>query len=156
MEIQYLKGDATEPIQVDGFSKQLIIHCCNDVGGWGRGFVLALSAKWKAPEREYRDWEGKSFRLGEIQIVPVESDISVCNMIGQHDMYPIGGVAPVRYKAIQECLQKVAIYCKRTNSSIHAPRFGSVLAGGKWSKIAQLIDQELISQGIPVVIYDLA
>jgi len=153
LEIQYLTGDATDPFK-DAADKRLIIHCCNNIHKWGRGFVLALSKKWKAPEIEYKGWT-KNFRLGEIQVVPVEGNISVCNMIGQHGIYPQNGIAPVRYSAIQNCLKKVADYCKQTDSSVHAPRFGSDLAGGKWKKIEELINAELISENIPVFIYDL-
>lgn len=47
MEILYIKGDATAPI---GSGVKVITHICNDIGGWGKGFVLALSKKWKMPE----------------------------------------------------------------------------------------------------------
>jgi hypothetical protein len=30
--------------------KKLICHICNDLGGWGKGFVLALSRRWEGPE----------------------------------------------------------------------------------------------------------
>lgn len=38
----YLKGDATCP-QAKGV--KIICHVCNDIGGWGKGFVLALSKR---------------------------------------------------------------------------------------------------------------
>ncbi|MGB3404347.1 MAG: hypothetical protein WBA77_16810 [Microcoleaceae cyanobacterium] len=53
MEIQYIKGDATSP-QVNG--NKIICHICNDIGGWGKGFVLAISNKWSSPEADYRRW----------------------------------------------------------------------------------------------------
>lgn len=40
--IHYVTGDATEPI---GEGEKIIAHICNDQGGWGAGFVLALSKK---------------------------------------------------------------------------------------------------------------
>lgn len=46
-EIEYIKADATLP-QSEGTI--IITHICNDIGGWGKGFVLALSKRWKAPE----------------------------------------------------------------------------------------------------------
>ena len=51
--IRYLKGDATCP-QAKGV--KIICHVCNDIGGWGKGFVLALSRRWEQPESEYRAW----------------------------------------------------------------------------------------------------
>ncbi|SOE07774.1 hypothetical protein SAMN06272765_8688 [Streptomyces sp. Ag109_G2-15] len=36
-EITYVRGDATVP-SVKG--AKVIAHVCNDIGGWGKGFVL--------------------------------------------------------------------------------------------------------------------
>jgi len=46
-EINYVRGDATVP-SVKGV--KVIAHVCNDSGGWGKGFVLALSRRWPEPE----------------------------------------------------------------------------------------------------------
>lgn len=65
MEILYIKGDATAPI---GSGVKVITHICNDIGGWGKGFVLALSKKWKMPEEAYRQWykSQEEFTLGAV------------------------------------------------------------------------------------------
>lgn len=85
--IHYIKGDATVP-QATG--KKIIAHICNDRGGWGKGFVLAISKRWQQPEQEYRRWyTGKldrPFGLGMILIVQVTPHMWVANMIGQHGM----------------------------------------------------------------------
>jgi len=39
--ITYRRGDATAP-NADG--SKIVCHVCNDVGGWGKGFVVALHA----------------------------------------------------------------------------------------------------------------
>ena len=64
--IQYIKGDATQPT---GNGNKIIVHVCNDIGGWGKGFVMALSKRWKAPEQEYRNWyvSQDGFELGAVQ-----------------------------------------------------------------------------------------
>jgi hypothetical protein len=41
-DIQYRIGDATAPT-TDG--NKFIAHICNDIGGWGKGFVLAISKR---------------------------------------------------------------------------------------------------------------
>jgi hypothetical protein len=73
--------------------------CCNDEGGWGRGFVLALSRRWSEPERRYRAWargeeDSAPFALGQVQLVPVEESLWVANLIGQHGIriVSIGGI----------------------------------------------------------------
>lgn len=101
--IKYITGDATEP---QGEGRKIIAHICNDVGAWGAGFVLALSARSSAPERGYQRWflEQKTlpraldveppFELGEIQFTAYDSstalrpDVFVCNMIAQKGCGP--------------------------------------------------------------------
>ena len=41
----------------------------------GKGFVLALSKKWKMPEEAYRQWykSQEEFTLGAVQFVNVEN-----------------------------------------------------------------------------------
>ncbi len=51
MAITYLKGDATSP-QANGV--KLIVHVCNDRGGWGKGFVVAIPKRWPEPEEADR------------------------------------------------------------------------------------------------------
>ncbi len=64
-DIQYVKGDATNPA---GPGSKIIVHICNDVGGWGKGFVVALSNRWPEPEKQYREWfkSKENFALGEV------------------------------------------------------------------------------------------
>ncbi|MDB5329368.1 MAG: hypothetical protein JWP03_519 [Phycisphaerales bacterium] len=59
--IHYLVGDATAP-QGDG--PRIIAHVCNDLGRWGRGFVLALSKRWHEPEARFRAWHRNEVQGG--------------------------------------------------------------------------------------------
>ena len=74
--IKYLIGDATQPtpdVVESGPENgvRLITHICNNQGGWGRGFVVALSKRWPEPERAYRQWFRAGLELGHIQTVKV-------------------------------------------------------------------------------------
>jgi O-acetyl-ADP-ribose deacetylase (regulator of RNase III) len=163
--LEYVNGDVTKP---NGDDNKVIIHCCNDVGGWGAGVVLAISRAWKAPELEYRKWYKKTtgtisnaglltecLPLGEIQIVPVAENLAVINMIGQHKTgFDKKSRPPIRYNAIKKALKKVCKYCKQNNVSVHAPMFGSDLAGGDWNKIERLIVKHLCKKGVYVTIYE--
>lgn len=144
--IKYVKGDATNPI---GEGNKLIIHCCNDIGAWGAGFVLALSRKWKEPEQAYRQMKKRI--LGDAQIVEVEDDIMVVNMIGQHDIRTINGIPPIRYDAIAKALKQVNDFAIAWKATVHAPRFGAGLAGGDWNKIEELLKQNI---SVDVTVYD--
>ncbi len=155
MEIKYLKGDATQPI---GNGNKVIVHVCNDIGAWGRGFVVAVSRRWKEPEKKFRAWaqSGEKFELGEVQFVQVEPTIWVANLIGQHDIKRKGNndVTPVRYGAIRQGLNKVSTFAKEVNATVHMPRIGCGLSGGTWDQIEPMILNELIEQRIETYVYD--
>jgi O-acetyl-ADP-ribose deacetylase (regulator of RNase III) len=118
---------------------------------------VAISSRWPEPERAYREWsrDPESFKLGEVRFIPVESDIWIANMIGQHGIRAASGQPPIRYDAVRECLVKVAAKAKELGASVHMPRIGCGLAGGKWEVIEPLIVQSLCEQDVLVVVYDL-
>ncbi|WP_185288382.1 macro domain-containing protein [Chryseobacterium lactis] len=153
--IQYVKGDATSP-QAKGI--KIIAHICNDIGGWGKGFVLAVSKRWETPEKEYRNWHRfrseNNFGLGEIQVVQVEKYIYVANMIGQKGIKTGSNGVPVRYEAIEKCLETLAQEASDLNASVHMPRIGCGLAGGKWTEVEPIIERTLLRNNVEVYIYD--
>lgn len=154
--ITYLKGDATAP-KFGG--NQIIAHICNDLGAWGKGFVLAVSVRWSQPEKEFREWHRcrsqKDFGLGAVQLVQVGQSIWVANMIGQHGIKSgTNGAPPIRYDALEQCLSRLAELALELNASVHMPRIGCGLAGGKWESVEPLIANRLCKQGITVCVYD--
>lgn len=152
--ITYLKGDATCP---QGKGTKVICHVCNDRGGWGKGFVLALSRRWPEPETQYRAWytsgQNGGFGLGAVQCVQVEPYIWVANMVGQHGTKTGSSGPPVRYPAIAACLAKVGTKAIELSASVHMPRIGCGLAGGDWSRIEPLVEEHLSGRGVAVTVY---
>lgn len=153
--IRYLKGDATSP-QASGI--KIVAHICNDIGKWGAGFVLAVSARWPEPEAEYRKWyaagKGGGFELGAVQLVQVEPYIVVANMIGQQGIKTGSKGPPIRYPAVDQCLARVGEAARSAGASVHMPRIGCGLAGGKWEQIEPLIEAHLTGRGVEVTVYD--
>ena len=85
MTITYLKGDATQPLpSIPNTGTRIITHVVNSAGGWGRGFVVAISRRWDAPERDYRQWyrSKQGFALGAVRMVNVEPELWVANIRG--------------------------------------------------------------------------
>lgn len=149
-KIKYVDGDATRP---RGEGKKIIVHCCNSVGLWGAGFVLALSKRWKEPEEFYRSVPIEELKLGNVQIVQVEPDIIVANMIGQKGVgYSPEGQPPIRYNAIRTALITVNKLAVEIGATIHAPKFGSDLAGGSWEEIEKII-KETMTVDVTIYIY---
>ncbi len=157
MDIGYLVGDATRP---QGTGARIIVHVCNDLGRWGKGFVLALSAHWAEPEARYRKWSrGQAevpFALGQVQFVEVEPALWVANVLGQHGIRKAGAAPPIRLEAVRTGLATVAQFAQVHHATIHMPRIGTGLAGGNWETISQLIREELCARDIPVTVYEWA
>jgi O-acetyl-ADP-ribose deacetylase (regulator of RNase III) len=165
--IQYLKGDATRPI---GDGNRYLIHIVNTAGGWGRGFVVALSKRWTEPESQYRKWYRDhthprfgEFILGNVGLVMVEPRLWVANMIAQvgygrfgsqqHKTEGEPSPPPIRHDALRTCLTKVAESARLKGSTIHAPRIGCGLAGSSWDHIETIIRDTM--GDLEVFIYDL-
>jgi len=155
--ILYLRGDATTP---HGEGNKMIAHVCNDIGKWGAGFVVALSKRSRRPEQVFRQWyaerQSNDYGLGAVQFVQVGPELWVANMIGQHTIRIKGedGLPPVRYEAIEQALGKVAEEALAMEASVHMPRIGCGLAGGKWELIEPLILKQLCERDVQVTVYD--
>jgi len=158
-KITYVTGDATKPLKNTPI--RIIPHVCNDIGAWGTGFVLALSRMWPGPEASYKEWAragidmiAGAFKLGNVQLVEVEPNLFIANIIGQRVTGYSDGMPPVRYDAIRSGLKHIRDTFRGSDFSIHAPKFGSALAGGDWNIIESIIEEELCEKGVPVTVYN--
>lgn len=158
--IEYATGDATQPrrYEADADVPMIIAHICNDLGGWGKGFVVPLGVHYPRAKHFYKHWAragGDTFQLGRVQLVEVGAHLYVANMVAQHGYRATkkDGI-PLRYEALKECLATVAAHAARLGASVHMPRIGSGLAGGQWSKIEPLI-RAYLADGVRVVVYTL-
>ncbi|MER5736393.1 macro domain-containing protein [Streptomyces sp. NPDC002262] len=155
-EIEYVRGDATAP---HGKGVRIVAHVCNDLGGWGKGFVLAVSRRWPEPEAAFRRWHreraANDFGLGAAQFVQVSPQLWVANLVGQRGIRTGRSTGvPVRYEAIDRALGLLAEKAVELDASVHMPRIGCGLAGGKWERVEPLVRERLAGRGIPVTVYD--
>ena len=161
--VTYVKGDATKPI---GNGKKIIAHVCNDSGGWGAGFVLAVNKLSPLPRENYRStyrhWtfnEDLNFiPLGTVDAVnlwDVDNTLYVYNMIAQHGTVSELNPQPLSYAALEIALQQLAFDAKRIGATVHMPRIGCGLARGKWEVVESIINRTLTLAGIDVTVYDL-
>jgi O-acetyl-ADP-ribose deacetylase (regulator of RNase III) len=153
--LRIIKGDATSP-QAKG--PKIIAHICNDLGGWGKGFVLAISRRWPEPEAAYRQWHREratnDFGLGSIQVVQDRPDIWVVNMVAQRGIRTGSNGPPIRYEAVERTLTGVAQHATRLAATVHMPRIGCGLAGGRWDLIEPIIIATLCDRDIATTVYD--
>lgn len=154
--LQYVEGDVTRPI---GDGKKVIAHICNNIGAWGAGVSGAIGRAFPAAETHYRNiFTEQNIRLplGSTQFCYINDDLTVANMIGQHQVRQQGKRPPIRYLALASAMRDVQHFIVTSEGfSIHAPRFGAGLAGGKWETIEHLIFEIWTDYDIDVTIYDL-
>ena len=124
------------------------------MGRWIRtGNLQAVEGAGK----EYRQWFRSSPRpcLGDVQFVAVEDGITVANVIGQHGIRrKTSGAPPIRYAAVRDGLKKVADWALGRHASVHIPRIGCGLAGGRWEEMEPIVESTLCVRGIEVIVYD--
>jgi O-acetyl-ADP-ribose deacetylase (regulator of RNase III) len=154
--IRYSVGDATDPAP----RPAVIANLCNDLGAWGRGFVLAVSRRWPHVAREYRAWlqslqSRQVTPLGHVQFLRLASDLWIANMIAQHGIRSTSAGSPIRYDAVTQCLWTLERFARQTQASVHMPRIGCGLAGGAWDRIEPVIRDTLSAHGVAVTVYDL-
>jgi len=162
--IRFVLGDATIPEETGG--PRLIVHVCNNCGLWGAGFTRALSDRWSLPERIFRErteLARGSPPLGSVQVARIDWDeterqhmLAVVNMIAQDGVRSAARPSPINYEALGMCLASVRALALLTTpaASVHMPRIGCGLAGGKWGPVFRIIKGALVDPGIDVVVYD--
>ena len=120
--------------------------------------MLALSARWPEPEADFKAWSklgtAGGFVLGAVRFVEVRADIVVANMIGQHGVKKGSSGPPIRYPALAAALVAVGEKALELGASVHMPRIGCGLAGGKWERVEPLILAALSARGVAVSVYD--
>jgi hypothetical protein len=136
-----------------------IPHIVNDLGAWGAGFVVPLAKNYPKSREAYVDWhKGEQvypkFELGSMQPVKVAENVFVCNMIAQSGLKSLDNPKPIKYLALAKCLERVNNLCGPLGVEVHAPAFGSDLAGGDWRVISALID-EILTFPANIYIYTL-
>lgn len=154
-KLTVLSGDATAPV---GTGPRIIVHICNDIGGWGSGFVVAVSKRWKEPEADFRAWykerDANDFALGAVRFVPVGEKLWVANMIGQHTINATPDGPPIRYRAVKEALERVGDFALEHGAAVHMPRIGCGLAGGTWDRVGPIVTKQLLARGVETFVYD--
>jgi O-acetyl-ADP-ribose deacetylase (regulator of RNase III) len=154
--VTYVKGDATDP-QGDG--TKIIAHICNDKGGWGAGFVLALNRISLKPQKIYRESYSRKrnyfLPLGTTQTIYLSDDLYVLNMIAQHGTVSKLNPQPLCYDALEMALGELADLAIELKATVHMPRIGCGLARGNWDVVESIINRTLTLRDIDVTVYDL-
>ena len=163
--INYVTGDATQPTTQ---GSRILAHICNDRGRWGSGFTVAISARWQAPERFYRQWyragiyEGTPFQIGEVQFIEIgynprrleDRGLWIANMVAQSGLRSASNPRPVCYESLRACLETLCEKARDLQAEVIMPRIGTGRGGGTWEVIEPMILETLVQQGVTVTVYD--
>jgi hypothetical protein len=139
----------------------IVPHVCNNINLFGAGFAAAISEKYPIVKENFH-LLGNKASLGQTQFITVYKDkkfgheLIFANMIAQNGVVAQNNKRPLNYAALCKCMISVASYIKQRNDNeskvqIHAPKFGSGLAGGNWLFIQELITD--IWKDFSVVVY---
>jgi hypothetical protein len=149
----------------NGGSSVIVPHVCNNINSFGAGFALAVSKHYPIVKENYH-MLGNTFlknNIGYVQFVEVANNLTFghklifANMIAQDGIIGPTNPRPLNYLALTKSMVNINLYVKHhfidkdKKIQIHAPKFGSGLAGGNWSFIEELIKD--IWNNIPVCIY---
>lgn len=159
--IKYVKGDVTTPEETGGV--RVIVHVCNDVGGWGpKGFSVAdaIGKRWPEARNEYKaQFNGEvsaTLRLGDVQLVDVGDKLWVANCIAQHRYRRPGNLQPFKYDAFEKCCLTLSRTFTGRDATYHMPKVGTGLGGADWHTVERIIERALLSPGPDnVTVYEL-
>lgn len=150
-------------------STVFIPHVCNNIDLFGAGFAAQVAEKFPLVKENYH-LLGKNFlknNLGYSQIVKVYEDpkfkhrLFFVNMIAQNGVRGGSNYRPLKYPALIKSMLSLSNYIvtqtgfsnKTENVEIHAPKFGSGLAGGNWNFITDLIEDIWANYSVTVYNY---
>ena len=143
-------------------------HICNNIDLFGAGFAAQVDQHYPEVKMNYH-LLGKSYlknNLGHSQIVKVDEDkkykhrLFFVNMIAQSGIKNANNPRPLNYCALVRSMMLLSqfihmntgFYQKTEKVEIHAPKFGSGLAGGNWAFISDIIEDAW--KNYNVFIYD--
>jgi hypothetical protein len=154
--INYLRGDA---LSRQSAGPVVVAQVVNDAtANWGgRGFASGVRGRLPQVQDDFKRWaqiNRAQFRLGNSRLSTVDADFSVFSMICQEG-YGLSEQPRLRYGALQRCLVELAAAARKLSASVQMPRIGAGLAGGEWEIIEELIEQEVVREGVSVTVYDL-
>lgn len=146
-------GDATSPM---GPPPRIIAHIVNDrARAWHGGFAAALGRRFPAARDNYvNQRRSERVALGANVLSEVDDNTAIVSLVAQAGYGP-SKKPRIRYQALESCLAQLATEAIDRGASVHMPRIGTGQAGGRWSTISGLIDEELVARGCWVTIYDL-
>jgi O-acetyl-ADP-ribose deacetylase (regulator of RNase III) len=146
--MKFVNGDLIELAKQGKFD--VIIHGCNCFNTMGAGIAKNIKKIWPVSYMEdYKTIKGDKNKLGTYTMVNV-GNLIIVNAYTQYK-YGANQDYETNYKAIQSVFKKIKT--DFTGKKIGFPKIGAGLAGGDWSIISNIIDNELNGEDYTCVLY---
>jgi hypothetical protein len=130
----------------------IIPHVCNNTNLFSAGFAAQIAERFPSVKENFH-LLGKKASLGNVQHILVAHNkayghkLYISNMIAQNGIRSPKNLRPINYGSLSRCMEDVKNFASQlvkqddiTKVQIHAPKFGSGLAGGDWNFIENLIE----------------
>lgn len=122
----------------------ILAHQVNCMGVMGAGLALQIADKWPKVRAAYMAQFKLGWDLGRVQLVNVGSELWVANCASQYYIARRGTLAPTDYDAVAACFKTLRGQAQHDGTIVYLPwNYGCGLAGGDWTKVSQILEQEL-------------
>ncbi len=120
----------------------VIIHGCNCQCQMGKGIALTIKRKYpQVYEEDCKTEKGDRKKIGTYSSIEITNENNAFTVINGYTQFHWRGTGvKVDYNAIRSIMAQIKI--NFTGKRIGYPLIGVGLAGGDWSVIAKIIDEE--------------
>lgn len=153
-ELQYRQGSVTNPVDVAGTARPIIVHCVDNSGAWtNRGVFRALSELSPRVEEVYTTAGSiKDLHVGDAHLIDLAPGAPVMvALVVAYRRDREGYLSDFLLDDFRRGLEQVASFAVLHNASLHLPRFG--LKPDRWYPIERTIRGEVVARGVPAVVY---
>lgn len=144
-----IRGNLIEMAKKGEFD--LIAHGCNCFCTMGAGIAKGIKAAFPAAyEADAATSRGDRAKLGTCTHAEIERGDSRLTVVNAYTQFDYRGKGPkVDYNALRSCFRWIKKH--HAGKKIGVPKIGAGLAGGDWSRIAAIIDEELLGEDAVLV-----
>ncbi len=131
----------------------LIVHGCNCFGTMGAGIAKGIKAAFpQAFKADQATARGSKAKLGTCSFAEITANGKTVIVVNAYTQFDWRGSGPkVEYEAVGSCMRWIKE--RFPGKRIGLPKIGAGLAGGDWTIIAAIIDEELAGEDVTLVEY---